>query len=347
MQDKIIITLDLGATKCAAGIVQYDAEREILICERTCHLLLSETSSLQDLIRQIEGRLDIPFRAADAICIGAAGQYNGRELIHLAGVYPYSMPFAELAQKDKWPRFAVLHDYDTVVCATFTSYMQQPHHLIRLNDCVPQVHQRRVALGLGTGLGLKDGVLLPNGDFWLGKNEMGHIGVTNPPKAEPQRALQHLAFTQFLRAKQAKSTDQITFENMLTGRGLVSLYQFLYPDHAVPTPAFIGDKISAGDIPELLDLLAWYLGLFIGTVQLAFMPEGGIWITGGVVIKNLEIFQQPSFQEGIIASPAFLKEREEYPMAVMINPEHALIGAGYYAVKRLLSPITYLSSSLL
>ncbi len=29
MRDKIIITLDLGATKCAAGIVQYDAEREI------------------------------------------------------------------------------------------------------------------------------------------------------------------------------------------------------------------------------------------------------------------------------------------------------------------------------
>lgn len=346
MRDKIIITLDLGATKCAAGIVQYDAEREILICEETCHLLLSETSSLQDLIHQIEGRLNIPFRSADAICIGAAGQFNGRELIHLAGVYPYPMPFAELAAKEKWPRFAVLHDYDTVVCATFTSYMQQPHHLIRLNDCIPEPHQRRVALGLGTGLGLKDGVLLPNGDFWLGKNEMGHIGITEPPLAEAGRSAQHQAFMQFLRATQAKSSDQITFENILTGRGLVNLYQFLYPNQAVPTPAFIGDKISAGEIPELLNLFAWYLGLFIGTVQLTFMPEGGIWITGGVVIKNLEVFQEKSFHEGITASPSYLKERETFPLAVMINPEHALIGAGYYAVKRLLAPITYLSSSL-
>jgi len=336
MQDKTIITLDLGATKCAAGIIHAAADTGVLTCMRTCQVLLTDTISLAHLIKTIEELLDMPLHAADAVCIGAAGQYNGRELCHLSGVYPYAMPFADLAEKEKWPRYAVLHDYDTVVCATFTSYMQQPHHLIRLNDCKLEHGQRRVALGLGTGLGLKDGVLLPDGDFWLGKNEIGHIGIINPPKASPLRLQQHQAFMRFLRSRQEKTTEQITFENILTGRGVVNLHQFLYPSQPVPSPAVAGEKISTGEIPELLDLLAWYLGVFIGSVQLIFLPAGGIWITGGVVMKNLEIFQQGSFQEGIMASPSYWIERQHYPMGVMVNPEHALIGAAYYAVKRLL-----------
>jgi glucokinase len=94
--------------------------------------------------------------------------------------------------------------------------------------------------------------------------------------------------------------------------------------------------MAAGNAPELQDLFAWYLGLFVGSVQLIFMPEGGLWITGGVAIKHLDLFQQSAFTEGIQASPAFRAERELYPLGVMKNPEHALIGAGYYAAQRLL-----------
>lgn len=342
-----IVTLDLGATKCAAALVEYHTTTQKFRALRTCHVILAETSSLQDLIQQIEAKLQVRFCDADAVCIGAAGQYNGRELIHLSGVYPYAMPFAALAQIENWPPYAVLHDYDTVVCATFTNYMQDTQNLLPLNDCPPDPYQRRIALGLGTGLGLKDGVLLPNDDFWLGKNEMGHIGIIHPPKALSSRLQQHKECMNYFSSYQAKTNNQITFENVLTGRGLVHLFQFFYPQQPTPTPAAASEKMAAGAAPELLDLFAWYLGLFVGTVQLTFLPAGGIWITGGVVMKNLEIFRQASFTEGIQASPAYLHERSTYPMGVMINPEHALIGAGFYAVKRLLMPATCsLSSSL-
>lgn len=336
MPSKHIVTMDLGATKCAAGVISYHPETHKLECERTCSVLLDETTSLKDMISQIEYQLMIPFREADAVCIGAAGQYNGHELCHLAGVYPYRMMFADLAKTDNWPAYAVLHDYDPVVCATFTDYMQHPQHFIRLNDCVEKPHQRRVALGLGTGVGLKDGVLLPNGDFWLGKNEMGHIGIVTPPRASKERLQQHQAFMRFLQDRQQQTQEQISFESALTGRGLVNLHQFLYGAPNTPTPDLISEKMRTGQAPELLDLLAWYLGLFVGTVQLTFLPEGGIWITGGVVIKNLEIFKQASFEEGINDSPAYLQERKQYAMGVMVKPEHALIGAGYYAIRKLL-----------
>jgi glucokinase len=346
MRDKTIVTLDLGATKCAAGVIQYHHDTQDYICQTSCHLKLTDTTSLIDLIRHIEQQLGISFSAADAVCIGAAGQYNGRELCHLAGAYPYPMRFADIAQTEHWPNYAVIHDYDTVVCATFTSYMHNNQNLLRLNDCMPDPHKRRVALGLGTGLGMKDGVLLPSGEFWLGKNEIGHIGIIHPAKANATRIAQHQGFIRYLQTYQTRTDQQITFENILTGRGMVHLHEFLYPHLPTLTPAEASQKIEAGAAPELLDLFAWYLGLFIGSVQLIFMPEGGIWITGGVVIKNLDLFKQASLQEGIDASPAYQHERQSHPLGVMTNPQHALIGAAYYAVKRLLQPVTYPASSL-
>ncbi len=346
MRDKTIITLDLGATKCAAGVIQYHHDTQDYLCLKSAAIKLADTNSLIDLIRQIEAKLGMSCKQADAICVGAAGQYNGRELRHLTGAYPYPMRFAELANEENWPHYAIIHDYDSVVCATFTSYMHHHNNLMRLNDCMPDPYKRRIALGLGTGLGMKDGVLLPSGEFWLGKNEIGHIGVISPPLAKPSRVQTHQALMQHLLQYQQTHQQQITFENILTGRGMVYLHEFLYSSSAQLTPEGVGERLSAGQAPELLDLFAWYLGLFIGSVQLMFMPEGGIWITGGVVIKHLEIFKQASFIEGIQTSPAYQHERKSHPLGVMTNPEHALMGAAFYAVRRLLQPSISLSSSL-
>jgi glucokinase len=344
MNADTIIAMDLGGTKCAAAIITHIHATGQLICEKFCNVQLTETQSLTDLIRQIEAQLHIRFRDTDAVCIGAAGQYNGHELLHLDGVYPYPMPFAAVAATEHWPQYAVIHDYDTVVCATFTSYMQDENNILRLNSCPVQPHKRRVALGLGTGLGMKDGVLMPNGDFWLGKNEVGHIGIINPPHTDSQRLTQHQEFIHFLYNNQKSKQQAITLENILTGRGLVHLQQFLYPTAGELTPEAVSIQMTNGKMPELLDLLAWYLGVFIGSIELIFMPESGIWITGGVASKNLEIFSQASFIAGIKASPAYLHERTAYPLGVLKNTQHALIGAGYYAVKRLLNRVTYLSS---
>jgi len=333
MNTKNIIALDLGATKCAAGIIEYNHHQNDFHCKNICEVKLADTHSLEEMLLKIAGMIDMPFHEADAVCIGAAGQYDGQVLQHLPGVYKYKMNFAEIAARQKWRRHAVIHDYDTIVCATFTSYMQRSENVLYLNDQSPDKHQRRVALGLGSGLGLKDGVLLPNGDFWLGKNEIGHIGMITPPSASNIRLSQHQEFHRFITLQHDK--HEISLECILTGRGLKNLYQFLYPEKDDLSPEMIGNNLQTGALPELADLFAWYLGLFIGSVQLIFMPNGGIWITGGVAIKHLEIFSQQSFYEGVNASPAFKREREAYPLGVLKNPVHALVGAGFYAVKRL------------
>lgn len=332
---KTIISWDLGATKCTAGIVSFDPKSDKLVCTKHCSIKLADSTSLDNLIDQLEAGLNFSMQNADAICIGAAGQYNGESLL-LDGIYPYGMHFAQTAKQRKWHAFDVIHDYSPIVCATFTSYMDDPNNIKRLNDCEINPFGRRVAFGIGTGLGMKDGVLFPNGDFWLGRNEAGHIGVVAPPAGEVEHVKRHHELMRFLQ-KDSGSNDNypIVYERILSGMGVLRLYKFFYPNSPETTPEEVGAKMCEGNVTEMLDAFAYYIGLFVGTVQLIFMPEGGVWITGGVSLNNLHVFDRPEFFAGINASPAYKQQRESYALGVMCNHEHALIGSAYYATRRL------------
>ena len=149
---------------------------------------------------------------------------------------------------------------------------------------------RRVAFGVGTGLGVKDAVLL-RCRFWLGNNELGHIGITLPPKMNRVESTVHREFIRFLQDHDELHGAFISFETILSGKGWLAFIN-LFRERASFNPEETVSEIKASDI-ESLKLFGWYLGLFVGALQLMFMPSGGIWIHGGVINKNLELFNEP------------------------------------------------------
>lgn len=334
---KHIVSWDLGATKCLAGLVEWDTETNHFTCLQKANARLADADSLNTLVMQLENLLNIKMREADAICIGAAGYFDGATLYH-DNAYPYAMAFNEIADAHQWPEYTIIHDYASLICATFTNYMETPDNVIYLNNAPIEKHSRRITFGIGTGLGLKDGVLLPDGNFWFGHNEMGHIGVPTPPLASDAMRQQHHAFMVFLRTyAESEPNPSVTFEKILSGNGLSRLYAFLHPNADTLSPEAVGERLHRGQEPELMAMLAWYLGLFVGTVELSFMPAGGIWLSGGVLLNHPTIVEQKTFTDGIQASPAYMTQRQHYPLGIMRNPEHALIGCAFYASKRLLS----------
>lgn len=341
MINKKIIVWDLGATKCAAAVVAIN-EAGALTCLQESHIKIRSCQSLFELNAQIEKELNITAGTVDAICIGAAGQFNGEYLQLEKGLpdqgYPYPMHFAKLANHHRWPAFSVIHDYSPIVCATFTESVRKATQIRRLNQAPINPHGRRVALGIGTGIGVKDGVQFENGDFWLGTNEMGHIGVTTPPLAKKIHRERHNELIKFLIANNMLAEDEpLTFEKLLAGPGMVRIHAFFDAHAKDKTAEEIGELVRAGKATETLATFAWYLGLLIGTVQLSFMPDGGIWLTGGVIDSHPELFDDPEFTLGIHASPNYLQLREQLPLTVLCGNQHAFMGAAFYAHKRLLT----------
>jgi glucokinase len=332
---KTIVAWDLGATKCAAAIVEYDSEHR-LNCKRYGSIKIRSCVSLEELSTRLEDMLGIKMAEADAICIGAAGQYDGDSL-QLHSGYPYPMGFSALSEQYNWPQFAIVHDYSPIVCATFTPYIDQPENVRRLNEASINPLGRRVALGVGTGIGLKDGVLFPNGDFWLGTNEIGHIGVVTPPLANKIYLERHHELIKFLRSEGILADDEpLTFEKLLAGQGIVRIHSFFDREASKKSSEEIGAHVRNGHADETLALFSWYLGLLVGTVQLAFMPDGGIWLTGGVVLSHLDVFDHEDFYLGIESSPAYWNLRQQFPLGVLCGMEHAFMGSAYYVTKRLL-----------
>lgn len=324
---KRIMVWDLGATKCAAALINYDGQIAI---QKSCSIKLRDVTSLVELIQYIEAQLHCKMQEVDAICIGAAGIFDGEQLLLQAG-YPYPMPIGTIAKKTKWPRFHIIHDYAPIVCGTFLCDIDDPEKVRRLNQATLNLQGRRVAIGVGTGLGGKDGVLFPDGNFWLGSNEIGHIGVSY---AHPE-LIRYLMSTGDL-----QEGSVLSFEKLLSGKGTLRLHHFLHPESVVLSPEEIGEQIRSGKANDTLALFAWYLGLLVGTVQLSFMPEGGIWITGGVIQHHPNVFDQKEFFEGIRATPAYLEQRKHFPLFVLKDPDHAFMGAAYYAVKKILPNIS-------
>lgn len=329
---KYYLSWDLGGTKCVAGLIEYQSEKNTYVCLKKTSVLLQDAQSLFDLTAQLESQLQLSMKTVDAICIGAAGQYNGHSLI-LENGYPYAMPFADVAKALQWPHYAIIHDYATVLCATFTQYLYSTHYVKRLNAADISIFERRVTFGIGTGLGGKDGLLLDNGSFWFGTNEIGFIGL---PALLHVKHPAHTALLSYL--EQEQPNQAIVFESILSGRGLQLLYRFFYPANPMLSPGEIGNLMEAGKIEELTEAFAWYLGLFIATLQVTFMPAGGIWMTGGVLLKNMGLTQRKSFKEGIHSLPAYLSLRQTYPLGILHHPDWPLIGAAFYANKRLQLP---------
>ena len=93
-----IMTWDLGATKCAAALVLYEEQNHHLHCKQSSSIKIRSCTSLHELTNRIENTLEINMSDVDAICIGAAGQYDG-ECLQLAAGYPYPMNFAAFAKQ--------------------------------------------------------------------------------------------------------------------------------------------------------------------------------------------------------------------------------------------------------
>ena len=93
------------------------------------------------------------------------------------------MCFSQVAKSQSWSEFSVVHDYTPVVASTFVMKGDHPAlQIVREGSLNPT--GRRVALGLGTGLGVKNAIQTDLGQCWYGQNEVGHIGLSRPPAVD-------------------------------------------------------------------------------------------------------------------------------------------------------------------
>lgn len=186
-----------------------------------------------------------------------------------------------------------------------------------------QKNATRVAVGAGTGLG----VAWAEGAAEAAcahDTEGGHIDFA--PTDDTQVEL--LKFLQ-------QRHGHVSYERILSGDGLVSLYQFCSGDQLQNIDAEWVNTNSKNDAAadRALSLFVQIYGAYIGNIALLFKPYGGIYITGGIAAKILKKMQSEEFINAYLNKGRMRALVEQIAVYLVTNERVGVLGAISEAIK--------------
>ena len=195
-------------------------------------------------------------------------------------------------------------------------------------------------IAAGTGLG--QAFLFWDGqDYRPVATEGGHVDFS--PRNDTEVALLH-----FLRKQH---NGRVSYERVLSGPGLVSIFNFLHQVlqrpvaetlrarlHAEDAAAVIGEAGVTGSCrtcAEAVDLFVSLYGAQAGNLALTVMSVGGVYIGGGIVTKLLPKMTAGGFMRSFTDKGRFSQLLRDMPVRIILNPKAAQVGAAHSAIRML------------
>jgi glucokinase len=196
---------------------------------------------------------------------------------------------------------------------------------IVLNEGAHNIGAVRVVVGAGTGLGVAwaQGV----GECLAAyPTEGGHIDFApaNKQQAELLRFL-------------ADRYEHVSYERILSGAGLVSLYEFLAGRLENGTDAaWVNEEAARGneEAKAAMRMFVQVYGAYVGDLALMYKPEGGIYITGGVAAKMIDWMQGEDFKNAYLSKGRMQYVVENIEVRLVTNESIGVLGALSEAVKQ-------------
>lgn len=195
-----------------------------------------------------------------------------------------------------------------------------------LNTGTPQARAPIAVLGPGTGLGL--GLLIPDGEqLRVIPTEGGHAGFA--PRTEEE-----IAVGKFI----ADEYGYVSFERLLSGRGLVNIHRALCAIEGVTWPGSRPEDITAEALTDpnslarrVVMMFCDVLGAYAGDVSVITGARGGTYLAGGIVPKILPLLEQSRFEARRVRRGPMSRYVDAIPVTLIQSDAAALMGAAAIA----------------
>jgi glucokinase len=243
---------------------------------------------------------------------------------------PWHLSELGLARELQIPRVRLLNDLEAAAYGVIA--IDDSASLLTLQTGNPPAeHRARVLVAAGTGLGVA--LITWDGErYQVTPSEGGHCDFA------PQDPVED-ALLVWLRAR----LGHVSYERILSGPGLVSLYRFLREYRNDPEPAWLTDRIAGGDPAPVVSLAALnredpicdetltrfvsIYGAAAGNYALTALAVGGVFIGGGIAPKILPRIVEGPFLASFAAKGRFADALRQIPINVVLAPDVALLGA--------------------
>ncbi len=309
---------DVGGTNARFGLLQEEGEQPALVKVYPCADFAGIAEALESYLSGISGQR--PKRAAIAVATAVTGD----QVQMTNHVWQFSI---EATRR-------ILGLEQLMVINDFTALAMALPHLkaneVRKTGGGEAVSSAPIALlGAGTGLGVSG--LIRGGGRWIPlQGEGGH--VTFSPVTG-----QEIEILRFLR----KRYEHVSAERLLSGPGLVNLYQAHAALEGVQpfpcSPADIssrGQNGTCGICAAALESFCAILGTVAGNLVLTLGARGGVYIGGGIVPRLGDYFADSPFRKRFEQKGRFSGYLAAVPSFVIMAKYPALIGAASFLLQQ-------------
>ncbi len=213
----------------------------------------------------------------------------------------------------------VLNDYTALALALPNFKTEEYYQTGGQQRCENQV---MAVLGPGTGLGVSG--VTPVGRHWAPlQGEGGHVSYG--PLTDREAGVITIVRRQL---------DHVSAESLVSGSGLVLLYQSLAELDGVPTQSISPKEVTvmamqktSAIADEAVSMFCAILGTVAGNLALTLGARGGVFIGGGIVPQLGDYFTKSSFRKRFESHGRFTRYLEKIPTYVIQSSYPALRGA--------------------
>lgn len=321
-----VLAGDAGGTKTILALIEGEEHDFRIVAEE--RYASAEFAGLAPIVRRF---LDTCDAKADAACFGVPGAVSKGECN--TPNLPWYLSEEELQHSTGVPHVRLVNDF---VAAATGVLVLPPRSVLTLQQGAPVSTGPKAVLGAGTGLG--QAVLAWDGhEHVILPTEAGHADFA--PQGEIQRALA---------ASLESKLEHVSVERLVSGPGIRRIYDFLVVRGVSSWPevreAFALDDPSAvissfalrrRDLAceQALDLFFELYGAEAGNLALRTLPTGGVYVVGGIAVKNLEKLQDGTFMRAFRRKGRLRALLEQIPVYVVLDHRVGLLGAARQAVR--------------
>lgn len=253
-------------------------------------------------------------------CFGIAGPVVGDVLTMTNLGWSFSQDSVKKALGFNHVHF--INDYTAIAMslASLNSHQLTTIHQGRTDESAP-----RIVCGPGTGLGVAQ-LINVDGYYHCISGEGGHsdFAPTN---------LRQLKLLESLMAK----FEHVSIERLLSGQGIVNIYQSLAFIDGIDAQAFDASQISQAYIKqsdmlcvETMEIFCDVLAQYLGNMVLTSAAFGGVYIAGGIMPRIIDVIDKKSFINAFSCKGRFSDYALRAPIHLITEPQPGLIGTQVY-----------------
>ncbi|MFW5704400.1 MAG: glucokinase [Nanoarchaeota archaeon] len=196
--------------------------------------------------------------------------------------------------------------------------------LLEIHKGKKQNKKTKALIGAGTGLG-KAILNFDNGVYVPISSEGGHGDFP----AETDREFKLVKFLQ-----KKLSTKEIVWEDLISGRGLENIYEYLARNQKGVVKTLSSEEISRSKkdslCKESFEMFFKFYARAAKDFALEVLAEGGLYLGGGIIAKNLD-FNYEDFLKEFLTHPTYVNLLEKIPIFIIKDYNASMRGLEFYS----------------